>query len=123
MEIQIIDYIHGDELLTNISNIFGNEFYRGLNESTFSDLKEFYSEAMSELSEEARSEAKVILDIKNNIISSKNTIHDVLAGTSRLSGAIHQKYGVDVIPGDFLLSFPGQTLLCLRSFALFLDII
>ena len=42
------------------------------------------------------------LGLHMNIISPKKTIHDVLAGGERLSGAIHKKYGVDVIPGNFL---------------------
>ncbi|MCH7567931.1 MAG: MinD/ParA family protein [Nanoarchaeota archaeon] len=41
------------------------------------------------------------LGIHMDIISPRKTIHDVLSG-SKLSAAIHEKYGVDVIPGDFL---------------------
>jgi MinD-like ATPase involved in chromosome partitioning or flagellar assembly len=37
-----------------------------------------------------------------NIISPKKSIHHVLAGGSKISDAVHLKYGVDVVPGDFL---------------------
>jgi pilus assembly protein CpaE len=42
------------------------------------------------------------LGIHMNIISPNGTIHDVLHGSSRFSHSIHNKYGVDVIPGNFL---------------------
>ncbi len=41
------------------------------------------------------------LGIHMNLISPKKSIHDVLAG-DKISSAIHEKYGVDVIPGNFL---------------------
>ena len=41
------------------------------------------------------------LGIHMNIISPKKTIHNVLDG-AKLSDAIHEKYGVDVVPGNFL---------------------
>lgn len=43
------------------------------------------------------------LGLHMNIVSSGKTIHDVLSGDS-VSSAIHQQYGVDVIPGNFLHS-------------------
>ena len=41
------------------------------------------------------------LGIHMNLISPKKSIHDVLAG-DKISSAIHEQYGVDVIPGNFL---------------------
>jgi MinD-like ATPase involved in chromosome partitioning or flagellar assembly len=41
------------------------------------------------------------LGIHMNIISPKKTVHDVLNG-DKISDAIHEKYGVDVIPGNFM---------------------
>ena len=41
------------------------------------------------------------LGIHMNIISSEKSIHNVLAG-EKISSAIQEKYGVDVIPGNFL---------------------
>ena len=43
------------------------------------------------------------LGIHMNIISPEKTIHDVLGGES-MHSAIHKKYGVDVVPGNFLYS-------------------
>jgi MinD-like ATPase involved in chromosome partitioning or flagellar assembly len=43
------------------------------------------------------------LGLHMNIISPKKTIHDVLSGDS-VSSALHNQYGVDVIPGNFLHS-------------------
>lgn len=43
------------------------------------------------------------LGLHLNIVSPQKTIHDVLGGES-VSSAIHQQYGVDVIPGNFLHS-------------------
>jgi MinD-like ATPase involved in chromosome partitioning or flagellar assembly len=42
------------------------------------------------------------LGLHMNIISPKMTIHDVLAGGQKITSAIHDKYGVHVIPGNFL---------------------
>jgi MinD-like ATPase involved in chromosome partitioning or flagellar assembly len=41
------------------------------------------------------------LGIHMDIIAPKKTIHDVLAG-DKIYEAIHEKYGIDVIPGDFM---------------------
>jgi septum site-determining protein MinD len=41
------------------------------------------------------------LGIHMDIISPKKTIHNVLDG-AKLSDAIHEKYGVDVVPGNFM---------------------
>ena len=41
------------------------------------------------------------LGIHMDIISPKKTVHDVLNG-SKISSAVHDKYGVDVVPGNFL---------------------
>ncbi len=43
------------------------------------------------------------LGLHMNIVSPNRTIHDVLSGDS-VSSAIHNQYGVDVIPGNFLHS-------------------
>jgi len=40
------------------------------------------------------------MDIENP----ESTIHDVLVGDSKISSAIHNKYGVDVIPGNYLFN-------------------
>lgn len=42
------------------------------------------------------------LGIHMNVTAPKKTIHDVLAGRASLKGAIHNSYGVDVIPGSFI---------------------
>jgi len=42
------------------------------------------------------------LGLHMGIISPRKTVHDVLAGGERISAAIHNQYGVDVIPGSFL---------------------
>lgn len=44
------------------------------------------------------------LGLHMDIISPKKTIHDILTDNSSLSAAIHEKYGVDVMPGNFLYS-------------------
>ncbi len=36
-----------------------------------------------------------------NIVTPEKTIHDVLAGRVRLTHAIHQAYGIDVVPGSY----------------------
>ncbi len=41
------------------------------------------------------------LGLHMDIVVPDNTIHDVLAGRSNLSSAIHEKFGVDVIPGSY----------------------
>jgi MinD-like ATPase involved in chromosome partitioning or flagellar assembly len=43
------------------------------------------------------------LGIHMDIIAPNKTIHDVLTGT-KLSSAIHSKYGVDIIPGNFMFN-------------------
>jgi len=43
------------------------------------------------------------LGLHMDIISPGKTVHDVLSSTrTRMSGAIHKKYDVDVVPGNFL---------------------
>jgi len=43
------------------------------------------------------------LGLHMDIISPGKTVHDVLSNSgTRMSGAIHEKYGVDVVPGNFL---------------------
>lgn len=43
------------------------------------------------------------LGLHMDIISPGNTIHDVLSASNvGLSGAVHEKYGVDVVPGNFM---------------------
>ena len=44
------------------------------------------------------------LGIHMDIISPKKTIHDVLSGGNRLTEAVHERYGVHVIPGNFLFN-------------------
>jgi len=39
-----------------------------------------------------------------DIVEPKATIHEVLAGSARVSDAIHSSYGVDVIPGSYNFS-------------------
>ncbi len=41
------------------------------------------------------------LGLHMDIVSPDKTIHDVLANKVRMRGAIHNKYGVDVIPGSY----------------------
>lgn len=41
------------------------------------------------------------LGLHMDIIEPKKTIHEVLANKARIKSAIHKKYGVDVIPGDY----------------------
>jgi septum site-determining protein MinD len=43
------------------------------------------------------------LGLHMDIVSPEGSVHDVLAG-NKISSAIHEKFGVDVIPGDFLYS-------------------
>jgi septum site-determining protein MinD len=42
------------------------------------------------------------LGLHMDIVKPEKTIHDVLAGKARIQSAIHQKYGVDVIPGSYV---------------------
>ena len=42
------------------------------------------------------------LGIHMDIISPRKTIHDILAGGLKMTSAIHDRYGVHVIPGNFL---------------------
>lgn len=42
------------------------------------------------------------LGIHMDIISPGKTVHDVLSGGSRISHAVHEVYGVHVVPGNFL---------------------
>ena len=42
------------------------------------------------------------LGIHMNIISPRKTIHDILAGGLKMTSAVHDRYGVHVIPGNFL---------------------
>jgi len=41
------------------------------------------------------------LGLHMDIIEPKKTIHEILEKKSRLSSGIHQKYGVDVVPGSY----------------------
>ena len=36
-----------------------------------------------------------------DIVTPEKTIHEVLAGKARMSNAIHEKFGVDVVPGSY----------------------
>lgn len=45
-----------------------------------------------------------------DIIEPEHTIHEVLAGKTRISSAIHKKYGVDVIPGSYIYDRPVNVL-------------
>ncbi len=42
------------------------------------------------------------LGLHMDIVTPDKTIHDVLGGKARLTSAIHQRYGVDVIPGSYV---------------------
>ena len=42
------------------------------------------------------------LGIHMNIISPRKTIHDVLADNEMITSAVHDQYGVHVVPGNFL---------------------
>jgi len=42
------------------------------------------------------------LGLHMDIVEPKKTIHDVLAGKARITSAIYNKYGVDVIPGSYV---------------------
>ncbi len=42
------------------------------------------------------------LGLHMDIVEPVKTIHDVLGGKARMLGAIHNRYGVDVIPGSYL---------------------
>ncbi len=44
------------------------------------------------------------LGLHMNIVTPNKTIHDVLAGNARISSAIHNAYGVDIIPGSYIPS-------------------
>jgi len=41
------------------------------------------------------------LGLHMGIIEPRNTVHDVLAGKARMASAVHEAYGVDVIPGSY----------------------
>jgi MinD-like ATPase involved in chromosome partitioning or flagellar assembly len=41
------------------------------------------------------------LGLHMDILEPGKTIHDVLSGKARMSGAVHKRYGVDVIPGSY----------------------
>ncbi len=42
------------------------------------------------------------LGLHMDVVSPVRTIHDVLAGKARMIGAIHNRYGVDVVPGAYI---------------------
>lgn len=42
------------------------------------------------------------LGLHMDIVKPEKTIHDVLAGRSRIWSAIHKRFGVDVIPGSYI---------------------
>jgi septum site-determining protein MinD len=46
------------------------------------------------------------LGLHMDIIEPQKTIHDVLTGKAKIRGAIHNRYGVDVIPGSYF--FEGR---------------
>jgi len=41
------------------------------------------------------------LGLHMDIVEPKLTIHDILAGRKKISGAIHNRFGVDVVPGSY----------------------
>ncbi|MEK6892925.1 MAG: MinD/ParA family protein [Nanoarchaeota archaeon] len=41
------------------------------------------------------------LGLHMDIVDPETTIHDVLAGKTRISRAVHPRYGVDVVPGSY----------------------
>jgi len=42
------------------------------------------------------------LGLHMDVVSPKKTIHDVLSGKARINSAIHNRFGVDVVPGSYL---------------------
>src|SRR3989344_349843 len=42
------------------------------------------------------------LGLHMDIVKPEKTIHDVMAGRERIWGAIHKRFGVDVIPGSYV---------------------
>lgn len=42
------------------------------------------------------------LGLHMDIVEPERSIHEVLAGKARIASAIHPKFGVDVIPGDYI---------------------
>jgi septum site-determining protein MinD len=50
------------------------------------------------------------LGLHMDIVKPGKTIHDVLAGRERIWGAIHKRYGVDVIPGSYVYNHEIQPL-------------
>lgn len=42
------------------------------------------------------------LGLHMDIVEPRKSIHEVLAGKARMSSAIHSRYGVDVVPGDYV---------------------
>lgn len=45
------------------------------------------------------------LGLHMDIVKPDKTIHDVLAGRERVWGAIHKRFGVDVIPGSYIYNY------------------
>ena len=50
------------------------------------------------------------LGLHMDIVKPDKTIHDVLAGRERIWGAIHKRFGVDVIPGSYVYHHDIQPL-------------
>lgn len=50
------------------------------------------------------------LGLHMDIVKPGKTIHDVLSGRERIWGAIHKRYGVDVIPGSYVYNHEIQPL-------------
>jgi len=44
------------------------------------------------------------LGLHMDIVEPEKTIHDVLSGRARIQGAIHKRFGVDVVPGSYSYS-------------------
>lgn len=42
------------------------------------------------------------LGLHMDIVEPESTIHDVMAGKSRIWGAVHRRFGVDVVPGSYV---------------------
>ena len=50
------------------------------------------------------------LGLHMDIIQPKKTIHEVMINKVRISSAIHNRFGVDVIPGSYIPNFPFNPL-------------
>ena len=50
------------------------------------------------------------LGLHMDIVTPEKTIHDVLSGRAKLKSAVHEKYGVDVVPGSYVANYAVNAL-------------